>query len=232
MEIWPAIDIADGRVVRLAQGRFDRETTYADDPFEYVLRRFDGVPPRLHLVDLSGALCGRFGLFDLVEQLSRSGVRVQTGGGLRTLESIGRVVDAGAERVILGSQLITDSVFRRQVQQRYPNECVAGLDVKRGRLRIAGWKKSGPPAELFWMQLRQEGWGRAQVTDISRDGTLDGIQASFWESWSRQSGSIGAGGGIASLTDLKRLENLGIPSAVVGKAWLEGRIPIEEMVSC
>jgi phosphoribosylformimino-5-aminoimidazole carboxamide ribotide isomerase len=232
MEIWPALDVVEGRVVRLSQGRFDRETAYADNPFEYLLHRFDGVPPRLHLVDLSGAVSGRFGLFTLVERLAQRGVRIQTGGGLRTLEAIRRVVEAGAERVVVGSQLVQNSAFRRRVREEFPGACVAGLDVKEGRLRIAGWNKGGPPAELFWMQLRQEGWERAQVTDISRDGTLSGIQASFWESWSRQDGSIGAGGGIATIADLKKLEALGIDFAVVGKAWIEGHIPIEELVSC
>lgn len=232
MEIWPAMDVVDGRVVRLAQGRFDRETVYADDPFDYLVRRFDGVPPRLHLVDLSGAMSGRFGLFELVERLAQRGVRIQTGGGLRTMEDIRRVVGAGAERVIVGSQLVQNPVFRRRVQAEFSKACVAGLDVKEGRLRIAGWSKGGPPAEIFWMQLRQEGWERAQVTDISRDGMLMGIQVSFWEGWSKQAGSIGAGGGIARVADLRRLEGLGIDFAVVGKAWIEGHIPIEELVSC
>jgi phosphoribosylformimino-5-aminoimidazole carboxamide ribotide isomerase len=232
MEIWPALDIADGRVVRLTQGRFDRETTYADDPLEYVLRRFGGTPPRLHLVDLSGARSGRFRLLQLVEELASRGVRIQTGGGLRTLEAVQQAVAAGAERVVLGSQLVKDAVFRHAVHEQFSSVSVAGLDVKAGRLRIAGWKQGGPPAELFWMQLRQEGWERAQVTDISRDGTLSGINDVFWEGWSQQSGSIGAGGGIADLADLKRLQGLGIGFAVVGKAWIEGRIPVEEMVSC
>lgn len=232
MELWPALDVVDGRVVRLAQGRFDRETTYANDPFEYVLRRFDGMPPRLHVVDLCGALSGRFGLFDLVERLAQHGVRIQTGGGFRTLDGIRRAVEAGAERVIVGSRLVQDPAFRRRVQEEFSGACVAGLDVKEGRLRISGWTKGGPPAVLFWMQLRQEGWERAQVTDVTRDGTLQGIQTPFWESWSRQDGQIGAGGGIATLADLERLEGLGIDFAVVGKAWIEGRIPIEELVSC
>lgn len=232
MEIWPALDILDGRVVRLAQGRFDQETAYDDNPFDYVLRRFKGMPPRLHLVDLQGALSGQFGLFDLVERLALRGVRVQTGGGLRTLDGIRRALESGAERIIVGSQLVENPAFRRRVQEEFSRACVAGLDVKEGRLRIAGWTKAGPPAEIFWRQLRQEGWERAQVTDISRDGTLQGIQPSFWARWSRNPGSIGAGGGIATPADLKQLEHLGLDFAVVGKAWIEGDIPIEELISC
>lgn len=230
METWPAMDIVDGRVVRLTRGNFDHETTYAEtDPLEYLQQRFRGWPPRLHLVDLSGATSGRFGLFDLIRKLARAGVRIQTGGGLRTLDDVKRAVDAGAERVILGSQLVRNGEFRAQCLAQFPLEVTAGLDVAQGRLRVSGWRQAGPPAELFWLKLRQEGWTRAQVTDINRDGTMAGINELFWSSWALMPGHIGAGGGITSTADLRLLAALGIASAVVGKAWLEGQIAIDEV---
>lgn len=230
MEIWPALDIVEGRVVRLTRGDFDRETTYAlGDALAYLQQRFGGWPPRLHLVDLSGASRGHFSLYESIQALASAGVRVQTGGGLRTLEDVRRAVDAGAERVILGSQLVRDQAFRDACLAEFPHHVVAGLDVKQGRLRVSGWRRSGPPAELFWLKLQQQGWTRAQVTDINRDGTLGGINEVFWSSWARMPGEIGAGGGIASLDDIIRLKSLGIQNAVVGKAWIEGHIPIEEV---
>ncbi len=229
MEVWPALDVDQGSVVRLIKGDFSQATRYADNPFEFIERRFDGMPPRLHLVDLSGALTGRFSLFSLVERFAARGTRIQTGGGLRSLEDIGRVVDAGAERIVLGSRLVEDTEFRQQVLAGFGRYVVAGLDVKRGRLRLSGWRKSGPPAERFWLNLREEGWQRAQVTDVDRDGTLRGVGEPFWHGWARLPGDIGAGGGIASVEDLRRLEALGLQFAVVGKAWIEGRIPVEEL---
>lgn len=229
MEVWPALDVADGRVVRLQQGQFERTTTYANDPLEYLYQKFSGWPTRLHLVDLSGAVSGQFTLAPLLRELATMGVRVQTGGGLRTIAEIERALDAGAERIIVGSRLVRDPTFRRECLKNFRERMVAGLDVYEGRLRLSGWREAGPKAGLFWLRLVEEGWVRAQVTDISRDGMLAGIDRGFWQEWSSAPGKIGAGGGIATVDDLHELEALGISSAVVGKAWIEGRIALAEV---
>jgi phosphoribosylformimino-5-aminoimidazole carboxamide ribotide isomerase len=232
IEVWPALDLVDGQVVRLQQGDFDRVTRYSRQPWTYLTERFAGLPPRLHLIDLSGADTGQYGLYHLLEKLAAHGVRVETGGGLRTLDAVALAIQSGAERVILGSRLIEDSAFRREALDRFGDSLTPGLDVHRGRLKIAGWRRVGPPAQPFWMQLVQEGFPRAMVTDVGRDGTLNGIYAPFWQDWANMPGAIGAGGGIASLQDLQTLGTMGVAFAVVGKAWLDGRIPIEAVAQC
>jgi phosphoribosylformimino-5-aminoimidazole carboxamide ribotide isomerase len=229
MEVWPALDVADGRVVRLTQGKFSEVTTYADDPLDYLCQKFNGWPARLHLVDLTGALSGKFTLAPLIRRLTREGVRVQTGGGLRTTVDIQQALDAGAERVIVGSRLVADSDFRHDCLKRFAAHMVAGLDVRDGLLRVSGWREAGPSARLFWRRLVEEGWTRAQVTDITRDGMLSGVDEKFWREWAMEPGQIGAGGGIATVADLRLLQSLGISAAVVGKAWVEGRIAVAEV---
>ncbi|MCY0877928.1 MAG: 1-(5-phosphoribosyl)-5-[(5-phosphoribosylamino)methylideneamino] imidazole-4-carboxamide isomerase [Firmicutes bacterium] len=233
MEIWPALDIRDGRVARLTRGDYGRETTYAqaEEVLPFIEERFRGWPPRLHLIDLSGAREGRYQLFDLVKTLARHGVRVQTGGGLRALNDVERVLDAGAERVILGSRIVTDPAFRRQVLAACQGRAVAALDVRDGRVRLSGWTEEGPQADELWKHLWNEGWQRAIVTDIARDGTLEGIDENFWRAWSQAPGSIGAAGGIRSRGDLLALKALGLTDAIVGKAWLEGWISVEEVTA-
>ena len=230
MEVWPALDVADGRVVRLLRGDFGEATIYSAEPLAYVHRRFDGFPRRLHLVDLDGAKNGSFSLYPLVESLAKGGTRVEVGGGFRTTEDVARAFDAGASRVVVGSQLVRDPEFRGVVLQRFGAGMVAGLDVKHGRLRLAGWREAGPPAMAFWKELRAEGWDLLQVTDIGRDGTLSGVRKEFWRQWAGAGGFIGAGGGISGIEDLRRLQNWGLAGAVVGKAWIEGRVPIEELM--
>lgn len=230
MEIWPALDIDGGHVVRLHQGDFGRATTYAADPLAYLEARFGSYPPRLHLVDLAGARSGSFGLYDLVEKLAERGTRVEAGGGLRSVSSVSRAFDAGADRVVVGSQLVVDPEFRRAVLSAFGSRMVAGLDVRDGRLRIGGWREVGPLAQEFWLSLCREGWVEAQVTDIGRDGTLGGVREMFWRQWADMPGRIGAGGGVASLEDISQLTQWGLANVVVGKAWIEGRIPLEELV--
>ncbi len=229
MEVWPALDIAEGRVVRLTEGDFGQQTVYSDDPLAFVDDRLGPNPPRLHLVDLTGARQGRFTLFELVEQLALRGVRVQTGGGFRTLDDVAQALDAGAERIILGTRLALDIGFRQMALQRFGAKVAAGIDVKSGQLKIYGWERNGPDAKQFWSELHQEGWTSAQVTDVGRDGRLSGVDIGFWRHWAALPGSIGAGGGISTSHDLWQLEALGVERAVVGKAWIEGRVPVEEV---
>ncbi len=229
VQIWPAVDVAGGQVVRLVRGDFATKRQYADDPFEFVMQRFDRAPTRLHLVDLSGVISGEFGLFHLIEKFAAKGTEIQAGGGFRTLDAIAQAVDCGARRIVIGSLLIKNANFRQNALSRFPNHLVAGLDVDGTRLRLSGWREEGPEAKPFWFQLLDEGWTRAQITDIQQDGGLRGIRESFWSDWACVPGEIGAGGGITTMEDLGQLEALGISHAVVGKAWIEGHISIEEM---
>lgn len=228
MEIWPALDVLDGCVVRLTRGDYQRSQVYHRDPLAFIETRFQGFPRRLHLVDLTGARSGTFSLDGLARQLAREGVDIEAGGGFRTIQDIERGRDAGIRRVILGTRICRDAEFRQQVLARYgANSLVAALDVRHGALQVDGWEAAGPPdAYQFWSQLSDEGWRQAQVTDVSQDGVLSGVDQSFWERWARAPGEIGAGGGVSGWSDVRVLKDLGFSRVVVGRAWMEEVIPL------
>lgn len=227
-QAWPAIDLLDGRVTRLWQGRYEAATIYPKQPEDLVALLAGHGLRRLHLVDLSGAKAGTFTAYPALTAAARAGFRVEVGGGFRTGDDVARALEAGAERVVLGTRLIESEEFAREMVARFgPSRLVAGLDVKDGRLRVAGWLREGPEPLTTWQRLVDAGFVLANVTDIDRDGSLDGIRSAFWSHWAAAEGDIGAGGGIAGVDDLRLLQSLGIRRAVVGKAWLDGRIPLD-----
>lgn len=231
MEIWPALDILEGRVVRLHQGDYRRPTIYADEPLKFLEESFGTMPPRLHLVDLQGARTGHFELFSLVTQLVRRGIDLEVGGGIRRIEDVKRLVDSGVRQIVLGTQVVREPSFRQEVLERFASWLVMALDVRDDRIQIDGWDQVGPRAREFWQELYRAGWAKANVTDIGRDGTLEGLREEFWQPWSHELGDLAAGGGVASLRDLEQLEHWGLKRVVVGKAWIEGAIPKEVLLT-
>jgi phosphoribosylformimino-5-aminoimidazole carboxamide ribotide isomerase len=234
LEIWPALDILDGQAVRLIRGDYRHATVYSREPLAFLRDRFQGWPPRLHLVDLSGAREGTYSLWPLLEQLAQAGVAVEVGGGFRTLEHIRQALDVGAARVVVGTQALIDERFAEQALQvaQSAQRIVASLDVLHGRARIRGWSEPGPEAQSAWLRLYAIGYRLVNITNIDQDGTLAGLDPIFWQQWARVPGSVGAGGGVARLDDLQLLRNWGVPRVVVGKAWLEGQIPLEVIRTC
>jgi len=233
LEVWPALDILAGQVVRLTQGDYDRETRYADDPVALLETRLHCMPPRIHLIDLDGARQGEFTAWSVLQRLAVMGVRVEAGGGFRTMGAIDRALAHGAERVILGTRLLSDAHFAQAALRHFgASRLVASLDVRQGRAQVQGWLEEGADALDTWDTLWQVGYRLVNVTDISGDGTLRGLDEQFWQPWTKVPGNVGAGGGIASPDDLRRLESWGIPRAVVGKAWLEGQIDLKEVIPC
>lgn len=233
MDIWPALDIYEGRVVRLRQGQYDEATVYGEDPVAFIAARFPQAPCRLHLVDLTGARSGRFTQWAALEQLARAGTRIEVGGGLRTEEDIRRALDLGAERVVLGTRLLLDREFAAAMLARFgAPRLVASIDVKEGRAKTAGWLEDGPAARAVWDQLYADGYRLVNVTDIQGDGTLAGLDAAFWSEWVAAPGEVGAGGGIGTMDDIRRLAQWGIGRAVVGKAWITGKISLEDVMPC
>ncbi len=214
-------------MVRLHQGDFMRATTYADDPMKFLEAFFGGIPPRLHLVDLTGARTGQFTLFSLVAHLARRGIDLEVGGGIRRIDDVARLVDSGVRQIVVGTQVVRNPGFRQEVFERFASYLVMALDVRDGRIQIGGWDQPGPRAREFWQELYQTGWTKANVTDIDRDGTLGGLREEFWQSWSQEPGDLAAGGGVGSMLDLEQLERWGLKRVVVGKAWIEGKIPKE-----
>lgn len=233
MEVWPALDLLDGHLVRLRQGAYSDVTRYSHDPLEFVRTVLGGLPPRVHVVDLGGARTGAFGEWAILRQLVREGIQVEAGGGFRSLDVVEKALTLGVKRVVLGTRLLTDGTFAEQALERFGAlALVAGLDIRQGRARIQGWVQDGEDATSAWSSLYRLGYRLVNVTDIRGDGTLTGLDPAFWAKWAQLPGDVGAGGGIAGPEDLVRLASWGISRAIVGKAWMEGRISAKEVGIC
>ncbi len=227
MELWPAVDWLDGRMVRLQNGNYEAPTVYSSDPLGLFLSRYGALPKRLHLVDLRGARDGTFTAWTLLGELCQAGIAVEAGGGFRDRETIERALDMGAARIVLGTRASRELPWASRLMAHLgPERLVASLDILHGHVRLNGWLEEGPEAEALWQQLFTAGFVWCNVTDIDRDGTLSGLNPEFWRRVRHFPGQLGAGGGITSPDDLTVLESLGIARAVVGKAWLSGQIDL------
>ncbi|MDR0397502.1 MAG: 1-(5-phosphoribosyl)-5-[(5-phosphoribosylamino)methylideneamino]imidazole-4-carboxamide isomerase [Oscillospiraceae bacterium] len=237
MIIYPAIDILDGRCVRLLRGRAEDSTVYGD-PAE-MARRWIGEGARwLHLVDLDGAI-NRESKPDSNERLKpfadicALGAPVQWGGGIRSMSDIDRRFDLGAARVILGTAALTDPALVREACDRYPGRIVCGIDAKAGRAAVRGWvETSRTDAVELARAMRDAGVDWVVYTDIARDGTLSGANA---DETARLVGLDGlnviGSGGVGTLDDIRALRDIGCKGAVVGKALYEGRFTLREAIN-
>lgn len=234
MILLPAVDIRDGRAVRLQQGDFARETVYGEDPVE-AARDFGVAGARaLHVVDLDGARDGEPANLGHAERIVRElGLPVQYGGGLRSLHSINRALGAGVERVILGTAALTDVDFLEQALGDFGDRVAVGVDVRDGRVAVKGWTEeaAGEPEQVL-AELGDRGVQRVVYTSVSRDGMLEGpdldevgrVCAAF-------GGEVVYSGGIGSLDDLRGLGELGLSNLVgviSGKALYEGRFSVSD----
>jgi phosphoribosylformimino-5-aminoimidazole carboxamide ribotide isomerase len=241
MEIIPAIDLRAGRVVRLAQGDYQRETRYDSDPLE-LARRYEGGGARsLHVVDLDGARDGRFENLRAIEAIAAgTGLRLQSGGGIRDAAALARIFDAGVARAVIGSLAVRAPETVKEWLGRYGAErIVLAFDVRdRGGLwEIAqhGWVEgSGVSLDAAIASFRDAGLRRVLCTDIARDGMLGGPNLELYRELGRRAPwlRVQASGGVGSLIDLARLKDLGVSGVIVGKALLEGRFTLEEALAC
>lgn len=229
MRIIPAIDLIDGRCVRLYQGDFSRTTQVADNP-EAQLERFiqDGAK-MIHIVDLDGARAGRPIQFELITKLcSLSSVPIEVGGGIRTIGAIKGYVEAGVSRIVLGTAALEDETFLREALNTYPDIIAIGVDAKDGNVAIRGWEKV-TETDYITFTKRMESFGAKTIifTDISKDGTLAGPNIDAYQQLIKISAChIVASGGICNMADLQRLSDCGIREAIVGKAIYDGSVVI------
>lgn len=230
-EIIPAIDVLGDRAVRLAAGRRDAVTLEGGDPVELARRFASEGASRLHLVDLNGAFSG-VPSFALVERVSRAGgLPLQVGGGYRTLEAVATALDAGAERVMVGTAALTPG-FLEQAVERFADSLVVAVDVRDGRVVVEGWTEA---SELTPGYLAQRcaalGVARLLVTSAARDGSLAGPDLALVEDITPAGIPVLAAGGIASLDDLRVLEQRGCEGAVIGSALLAGRFTVADALA-
>ena len=235
MLLIPAIDIKDGKCVRLRQGRMDDETVYGEDPVEIAGRWVEAGARRLHIIDLNGAVSGRPGNADIIHNIADTykGTTLQVGGGIREEDTIQTYLDAGVEFVIIGTRAVTTPHFVSDVCLEFPGHIIVGLDAKDGKLATEGWSKLSHHDVIdMAMRFEEEGVTSIIFTDISRDGMLTKINIeSTVELCKRITIPVIASGGISNLDDIKALCKVaheGIEGAITGRAIYEGTLDFRE----
>ncbi len=234
MIIFPAIDIRGGKCVRLEEGRFDRETVFAENPVDAARRWVEAGSKWLHIVDLDGARAGKPVNLKVVEEIARAfDVRIQLGGGIRTAETVGEVLAAGVQRVILGSVAVKSPELVRQVCADYGERIVIGIDARGGEVAVEGWEKSGlVQVEELALRMKKAGASRIIYTDISRDGMLTGVNVAATLQLADKSGlKIIASGGVRGMEDIQALQPLtehGVEGVIIGKALYTGAISLKD----
>ena len=234
MKIFPSIDIKDKKCVRLIKGNFENKTEYEASPVEQAGKYKDNGFKNLHIVDLDGALTGETVNLDIIKDITKKfDFKVQIGGGIRNFESIKKYLDAGVEKVILGSAAIKDKNFLKESCQKFSNSIALGLDAKDGYLSVFGWKENSNKSTLDYLkEVNNFGVSRLIYTDIDRDGTK---QSPNFEDTSKVASisncPVIISGGVSSLNDIKKAKSLkNIEGIIVGKAIYDGDINLEELV--
>ena len=234
MKIFPAIDLFDGKAVRLLRGRYEDMTIYSDDPPQ-IGRDFAAAGAEyIHIVDLEGAKDGTTPNFETVCRIKEaSGCFCEIGGGIRSMDVIRRYMDAGIDRVILGTAAVTDRAFLEEDVAAYGEKIAVGIDLKDGYVAIKGWtEKTQLTAVDFCEQMQALGVTTIIVTDISKDGAMKGTNHGLYEELSARLGmQLVASGGVSSIDDVKRLAARGLYGAIIGKAYYTGAIDLKEAIA-
>lgn len=237
IEIIPAIDIINGECVRLSQGDYAQKTTYFKDPAEVAERFRDAGIRRLHLVDLDGAKSAEPKNLAVLEKVAaRTGMDIQYGGGIKSAEALRAVFNSGANRAICGSVAVTQpEAFRGWLKEFGAAKIILGADVKNGFVATHGWLESSEvSAETLVGQFAGDGLSQVICTDISKDGMLAGPAFDLYEELQGRFPEIDitVSGGISSLGDILKLNEMGLRSVIVGKAFYEGRITLKQLEEC
>ena len=236
MKIFPAIDIKDKKCVRLIKGNFDNKTEYKIPPVEQAGRYKDYGFKNLHIVDLDGALTGDTINLEVIQEIVKKfDLKIEVGGGVRSVESIKKYTDVGVEKVILGSAAIKDKNFLKEACKKFPNKIALGLDAKDGYLSVSGWKENSNQLTLdFLKEVNEFGVSRLIYTDINKDGMKQGPN---FEETSKVANTSNCpviiSGGVSSIDDIKKakeLNNNNIEGIIVGKAIYDGDIKLDELV--
>ena len=233
MKLFPAIDLVQGKAVRLFKGDYAQMTVYSDDPVSVACGFKAAGAEYMHMVDLEGARDGGTPNFDTVAAAIReSGLQVEIGGGIRSKDVIEKYLNAGAFRVILGTAAVTDRAFLKQAVGRYGSRVAVGVDVKDGFVAIKGWREtSRETLEGFCAELQALGVDTVICTDISRDGAMQGTNRALYRKLSETySMRFIASGGVSSLEDVRALRDMGLYGAILGKALYTGAVDLKQAI--
>jgi phosphoribosylformimino-5-aminoimidazole carboxamide ribotide isomerase len=234
--IIPAIDLKNGKCVRLFKGEEGTETVFSESPLEIARQWQDCGASLIHVVDLDGAFSGEPRNFDIIRGIVNSiSARVQVGGGIRNIKTIERYLESGVNRVILGTAVFHNREFLTEVCKRFPQMIAVGIDTKMGRIAVKGWKEViDLDTESVLNSLEAAGVSLVIHTDIDRDGTMGGINLNSIERFVKSSPiPVIASGGISSLEDIEKLsslENVGLAGVILGKSIYTGKINLKEAI--
>ena len=234
MKLFPAIDLYEGKAVRLYKGRYEEMTVYSEDP-PSIGEDFAACGARfIHIVDLEGAKSGETPNFETVCEIKRrSGCFCEIGGGIRSMEVVRRYMEAGIDRVILGTAAVTDRAFLEEAVAAYGERIAVGVDIRDGFVSIKGWREdSGLEAFAFCRDMQELGVKTLIVTDISKDGAMQGTNMPLYQALTEQFDlDITASGGVSAMEDVVRLKEMGLYGAIIGKAYYTGAIDLKEAVA-
>ena len=233
MYIIPAIDLIDGKAVRLQKGDYDKVTVYSDAPEKVAKYFYDCGARYLHVVDLDGAKSGNADNFETIKKIiDASDLSVEVGGGIRSMDVIKLYVEAGVDRIILGTAAITSPEFLEQAVKLYGDRITVGVDIKDGMVAIKGWTElSNVSCEDFCQHLEDIGVSSVICTDISKDGMMSGTNLELYKHLNEKfSINIIASGGVSSLEDVRALKEMDMFGAIVGKAIYTGAVELSEAI--
>ena len=233
MYIFPAIDLYEGKAVRLVKGDYNQMTVFSDNPAQFALDFAASGAKHLHLVDLEGAKFGTTPNLKTIESIiSQTGMETEVGGGIRSMEVVDTYLSAGVDRVILGTAAVNDPAFLQKAVDKYGHRISVGVDIKDGMVAIKGWtEKSSLDAFDFCRQLQSLGVKTIICTDISKDGAMMGANHALYRRLMDEfSMQIIASGGVSSLADVKALSEMDLYGAIIGKAYYIGAISIKEAI--
>lgn len=231
MIIFPAIDIKDGKCVRLKQGRFEDMDVYFDNPVEVAKKWESKGADFIHIVDLDGAKDGKSKNFEIIREIASTvNIPIQVGGGIRSEEAVRTLVEAGVNRVILGTAAVNDQELLKSLVEKYKEKIVVSIDAKDGVVAIDGWiNLSDRKSTEFVKLLDQIGVKTIVYTDIAKDGMMEGPNFDMYKEVSEISGiDVIASGGVSTIADVKTLKDMDIYGAIIGKALYIDNIKLEE----
>ena len=233
MIIFPAIDLYDKKAVRLYKGDYAQMTVYSNNPIEIAYDFERAGATHVHLVDLEGAKDGSTPNIDIVRDIARNtSLFSEIGGGIRSIETVERYIDAGVDRVIIGTAAVTDKAFLREALKKFGEKIAVGADFRDGYIAIKGWlEKTEYTLDSFLSEMKEAGVKTVIITDISKDGAMQGTNLELYSRLSRQySLDITASGGVSSIDDVRKLREMDLYGAIIGKAYYIGKIDLREAI--
>ena len=233
MIIFPAIDLYDKKAVRLYKGDYEQMTVYSDNPIE-IARDFElAGATHVHLVDLEGAKDGTTPNIDIVRDIAQNtSLFCEIGGGIRNMGTVDKYIDAGVDRVIIGTAAVTDREFLCEAVAKYGDKIAVGADFRDGFIAIKGWlEQTEYTLDAFLCEMRDAGISTVIITDISKDGAMQGTNRELYRRLSEQySLDITASGGVSSIDDIKKLRDMDMYGAIIGKAYYIGKIDLKAAI--